>query len=135
MHGTGISASALPFKRKAPSWTIMSPSAIVEMIIKQSKKGLTPSQIGVSLRDQYGIPQVRFVTGKKILRILKKNGCAPSIPEDLFMLIKKAVSMRKHLKKNKKDISCKFNLIIIESRIHRLSRYYKKTGQIPATWK
>jgi len=105
------------------------------MIIKQSKKGLTPSQIGVSLRDQYGIPQVRFVTGKKILRILKKNGCAPSIPEDLFMLIKKAVSMRKHLKKNKKDISCKFNLIIIESRIHRLSRYYKKTGQIPATWK
>lgn len=96
---------------------------------------MTPSQIGVSLRDQHGIPQVRFITGKKILRILKKQGCAPSLPEDLYMLIKKAVSMRKHLKRNKTDINCKFNLIIIESRIHRLSRYYKKTGQIAPTWK
>ena len=96
---------------------------------------MTPSQIGVLLRDQHGIPQVRFITGKKILRILKKNGAAPDIPEDLYMLIKKAVSMRKHLKKNKKDISCKFNLIIIESRIHRLSRYYKKTGQVAPTWR
>lgn len=35
---------------------------------------MTPSQIGVSLRDQHGIPQVRFITGKKILRILRKQG-------------------------------------------------------------
>lgn len=96
---------------------------------------MTPSQIGVLLRDNHGIPQVRFITGKKILRILKKNGSAPSIPEDLYMLMKKAVSMRKHMKKNENDIGCKFNLIIIESRIHRLARYYKKTGQIPPTWK
>lgn len=78
---------------------------------------------------------MRFITGKKILRILKKNGSAPSIPEDLYMLIKKAVAMRKHMKKNDNDVSCKFNLIIIESRIHRLARYYKKTGQIAPTWK
>ena len=103
---------------------------------------MTPSQIGVALRDQHGIPQVRFITGKKILRILKKQGrpfskagCAPELPEDLYMLIKKAVSMRKHLKRSKSDISCKFNLIIVESRIHRLSRYYKKTGQISPNWK
>merc|ERR1712242_251230 len=105
------------------------------MITKLSKKGMTPSQIGVTLRDLHGIPQVRFITGKKILRILKKSGCAPALPEDLYMLIKKAVAMRKHMKKNGKDISCKFNLIIIESRIHRIARYYKKTGQIPPTWK
>lgn len=103
---------------------------------------MTPSQIGVSLRDQYGIPQVRFITGKKILRILKKNGSAPltpgsapAIPEDLYMLIKKAVSMRKHMKRNNKDTDCKFKLIIVESRIHRIARYYKKSGQIPPTWK
>ncbi len=96
---------------------------------------MTPSQIGVTLRDEFGIPQVRFITGRKILRILKKQGEAPSIPEDLYMLIKKAVSMRKHLGRNRADISCKFNLIIIESRIHRLARYYKKTGQVPPTWK
>ena len=74
MKGNGISASALPFKRKAPLWQTMTPSSIVDMIVKLSKKGITPSQIGVSLRDQYAIPQTRFLTGKKIVRILKKEG-------------------------------------------------------------
>jgi small subunit ribosomal protein S13e len=106
-----------------------------QLIVKLAKKGLTPSQIGVSLRDQHGIPQVRFLTGRKILRILKKNGCAPQIPEDLYNLIKKAVSVRKHLEKNRKDRDSKFRLILIESRIHRLVRYYRKTRQLPPTWR
>ena len=41
---------------------------------KLARKGLTPSQIGVILRDSHGIAQVAHVTGSKILRILKKNG-------------------------------------------------------------
>lgn len=32
------------------------------------------SQIGVTLRDSYGVPQVKSVTGSKILRILKNQG-------------------------------------------------------------
>lgn len=36
------------------------------------------------------------------------------------MLIKKAVAVRKHLERNKKDKDSKFRLILIESRIHRL---------------
>jgi ribosomal protein S15P/S13E len=79
----------------------------------------------VLLRDQHGIPQVTTVTGAKILRILKGSGLAPDIPEDLYFLIKKAVSMRKHLERNRKDKDGKFRLILIESRIHRLARYYK----------
>ena len=51
------------------------------------------------------------------------------------MLIKKAVAMRKHLSRNKKDIGCKFRLIIIESRIQRLSRYYKRNKKIAANWR
>ena len=74
MHGSGIAASALPYKRKAPLWKTITPSNIVELVVKFAKKGMAPSQIGVSLRDQYGIPQIRFVTGRKILRILKKEG-------------------------------------------------------------
>ena len=57
---------------------------------------------GVILRDSHGVAQVRFVTGNKILRILKKKGLAPSIPEDLYHLIKKAVAIRKHLERNRK---------------------------------
>lgn len=43
-------------------------------ICKFAKKGLTPSQIGVILRDSHGIAQVKSVTGSKILRILKAHG-------------------------------------------------------------
>jgi hypothetical protein len=44
------------------------------MITKAAKKGQMPSQIGVLLRDQHGIPLVKSVTGSKILRILKAHG-------------------------------------------------------------
>jgi small subunit ribosomal protein S13e len=105
------------------------------MICKRAKKGDKPSEIGVYLRDQHGIAQVKVVTGNKILRILKAHGLAPEIPEDLYWLIKKAVSVRKHLERNRKDKDSKFRLILIESRIHRLSRYYKTVGALPPTWK
>merc|ERR550514_1905312 len=87
-----------------------------------------PSQIGVTLRDSFGVPQVKNVTGNKILRILKQHGLAPQIPEDLYHLIKKAVQ-------NRKDKDSKFHLVLVESRIHRLARYYRRTKQLPANWK
>ena len=93
--------------------------------MKLAKKGMLPSQIGVVLRDSHGVTQVSAVTGSKILRILKGQGLAPAIPEDLYHLIKKAVSMRKHMEQNRKDKDSKFRLILVESRIHRLARYYK----------
>ena len=68
------------------------------------------------------------------------------------MLIKKAVAVRKHLSTNRKDRDGKLyvehlghfkytaltllsRLILIESRIHRLSRYYKTVGVLPPTWR
>merc|ERR1711865_109022 len=137
MHapGKGISKSSLPYKRTPPSWLKISAADVEENICKLAKKGLTPSQIGVILRDSHGIAQVKGVTGQKIVRILKANGLAPEIPEDLYMLIKKAVQVRKHLEKNRKDKDSKFRLILIESRIHRLARYYRTTRKLPANWR
>ncbi|PVU94307.1 hypothetical protein BB561_002653 [Smittium simulii] len=137
MHtpGKGISSSALPYKRTPPSWVKTTPEEVCVNICKLAKKGVTPSQIGVILRDSHGIPIVRFVTGNKIVRILKSNGLAPEIPEDLYFLIKKAVSVRKHLERNRKDRDAKYRMILIESRIHRLARYYKTSGQLPPNWK
>ncbi|CAJ2501985.1 Uu.00g048380.m01.CDS01 [Anthostomella pinea] len=134
-NGKGISASALPYSRAPPAWLKTTPSQVEEQICRLARKGASPSQIGVILRDSHGIAQVRFVTGNKILRILKSNGVAPEMPEDLYMLIKKAVSVRKHLERNRKDKDAKFRLILIESRIHRLGRYYKTVGVLPPTWK
>ena len=96
---------------------------------------MTPSQIGVRLRDQHGIPQVFQVTGRRILRVLKQKGLAPEIPEDLYFLIKTAVNIRKHMRTNRKDKNAKYRLILIESRIHRISRYYKRSKRLPPTWK
>jgi len=137
MHSTGkgMSDSAIPYSRKTPSWFKLSTEEVEEQIIKYARKGLTPSAIGVVLRDSHGVPQVKFATGNKILRILKSNGLAPEIPEDLYHLIKKAVNMRKHLERNRKDKDTKFRLILVESRIHRLTRYYRQAGVLPPTWK
>ena len=54
--GKGMSSSALPYKRRAPKWVSINPNSVGELIVKLAKKGLTPSQIGVLLRDQHGIP-------------------------------------------------------------------------------
>jgi small subunit ribosomal protein S13e len=134
-RGKGISASAIPYKRTPPSWLKVTPEQVNEHVAKLARKGLTPSQIGVILRDSHGIGQVRNVTGSKILRILKANGLAPEIPEDMYHLIKKAVNVRKHLERNRKDFSAKYTLINVESRIHRLARYYKSVKALPPTWK
>uniref|UniRef100_A0A6A7G3N1 Small ribosomal subunit protein uS15 n=1 Tax=Hirondellea gigas TaxID=1518452 RepID=A0A6A7G3N1_9CRUS len=134
-NGKGISRSALPYRRTAPKWCNAEADKVSDEIVVYAKKGMTPSQIGVMLRDSHGIPRVKAITGSKILRILKIRGLAPTIPEDLHHLIKKAVNVRKHLEKNRKDTDSKFRLILIESRVHRLSRYYRKTKQLPPTWK
>ena len=60
---------------------------------------------------------------------------APSLPEDLYHLIKKAVAIRKHLERNRKDKASKFRLILEESKIHRVSRWYKKKAILPPNWK
>ncbi|CAL9759829.1 unnamed protein product [Musa acuminata subsp. burmannicoides] len=137
MHsrGKGISSSALPYKRTPPSWLKISAADVEENICKFAKKGLSPSQIGVILRDSNGIAQVKSVTGSKILRILKAHGLQPGLPEDLYHLIKKAVAIRKHLERSRKDKDSKFRLILVESRIHRLARYYKRTKKVESTWK
>ena len=128
----------MPYKKVPPRWLTIDSSEVTKLKYKiienLAKKGFKPSQIGV-LRDNYAIPQSRLITGAKILRILKKKGIAPEIPEDLYYLMKKAVAMRKHIEKNKRDKDSKYRLILVESKIHRLVRYYKVTKQIPVNWK
>ena len=66
----------LGFRRCSGRRSRLCPSRfqVQDMICKFSKKGLTPSQIGVLLRDNHGIAQVSTVTGSKVLRILKGQG-------------------------------------------------------------
>jgi small subunit ribosomal protein S15 len=96
---------------------------------------LTSSQIGIKLRDQHAIPLVKSVTKKTVMQILEENKLKPEIPEDLDNIVKKAVGLQKHLKSNKKDFRNVRSLELIEAKVHRLSVYYKKTGQLAKNWK
>ena len=116
-------------------WVKYSTEEIEELIVKLNKEGKSASEIGIILRDQYGVPSVKAVTGEKITQILEKKGQADEYPEDILNLIKRAVNIRDHLKENPKDIHSKRGLTIIESRIRRLGSYYVKEGKLPEGWR
>jgi small subunit ribosomal protein S15 len=86
------------------------------------------------LRDRYGVPDAKLITGKKVTAILKENNVAPNIPEDLTNLIVKALRLRKHLSVNKKDVHNKRSLNLAESKIRRLVKYYKQEKVLPRDW-
>ena len=46
------------FLRSVPQWLKITSDEVKDQIFKLAKKGLTPSQIGVILRDSHGVAQV-----------------------------------------------------------------------------
>ncbi|MGD6851503.1 MAG: 30S ribosomal protein S15 [Candidatus Bathyarchaeia archaeon] len=131
----GKSHSIRPVSRRPPSWCKYQPEEVEAFIIKLAKEGHSMSSIGTILRDQYAIPLVKPITGKSISDTLKAAGLAPSMPEDLANLMKKAQGLAVHMDKNKKDLHNKRNMQIIEARIHKLSRYYKREGVVDKSFK
>jgi small subunit ribosomal protein S15 len=105
------------------------------MVVKLAKEGHPPSKIGIILRDQHGIPLVKPIVGRTVTHILGDAGLAPSIPEDLGDLLRKAARLHVHFEKNRKDLHNKRALQIIESRIYKIARYYRREGLLPADWK
>ncbi|HDN05921.1 MAG TPA: 30S ribosomal protein S15 [Candidatus Bathyarchaeota archaeon] len=131
----GKSHSTRPVSKRPPSWCKYQPEEVEALVIKLAKEGHPPSRIGTILRDQYAIPLVKPITGKSITQILKEAELAPTIPEDLGNLIKKAARLTAHLEKNRKDLHNKRALQIVKAKIHKLSRYYKREGVLPPNWK
>lgn len=72
--GKGISSSATPFKRRCAKWVLHTPKTISELIVTMARKGMSPSQIGQTIRDKEAVPSIKLLTGQKIVRLLKKNG-------------------------------------------------------------
>ena len=134
-HRHGKSHSIRPATLRAPSWVTQSPEEIEELVIKYSKDGLTPSQIGIKLRDQHSIPLIKPITKKSVGEILEENDLKAEMPEDLENIVKKAVGLQKHLKANRGDRRNVRSLELIEAKVHRLSVYYKKINRIPRNWK
>jgi len=128
----GKSSSVRPARSEAPDWSNTDKAAIEKLIVDLRKEGTSSSMIGLVLRDRYGVPDVKLVTGKRIGDILKENKVSSEIPEDLRDLMVKALGLRKHLTENTKDLHNKRQLHLIEAKIRRLVRYlhrYKEAAR------
>jgi small subunit ribosomal protein S15 len=133
-HTHGKSHSTRPISYVAPSW-INHKSELSNIIVQLSKDGLSPSEIGVKMRDQYGVPLIKPILGKGINQLLNENNITPEMPEDLNQLVQKALALQRHLKLHNTDKRNIRSLELIEAKIHRLSKYYKKNGKISQNWK
>ncbi|MBD3229948.1 MAG: 30S ribosomal protein S15 [Candidatus Lokiarchaeota archaeon] len=132
----GKSSSHRPPHPSYPTWAgLQSKEEIENIIVELAKEGYGPSMIGNILRDSYGVPLSKLITGKKITEILEENDLSMPIPEDLYTLIKKAINLRRHMEENPKDFTSKRGLFLLESKIHRLSKYYRRKKILPAKWK
>lgn len=129
----GKSGSKKPVQKVAP-WMKYKPQELEEIVVKLAKEGMQSAQIGLVLRDQYGVPSVRM-SKLRVAGILKKNSIRTELPEDMVNLIKRAGTLNTHLSRNKTDYTSKRGLEITESKIRRLAKYYKREGKIPANWK
>ncbi|WP_094228004.1 30S ribosomal protein S15 [Methanolobus psychrotolerans] len=131
----GNSGPTKPLRTEAPAWSTVTNEEVTKVVTDMWRQGVSTSEIGMTLRDKYGVPDVKIATGKKITQILRENGEKFAVPEDLYNLIVKAIGLRKHMNNNHKDVHNKRSLQNIESKIRRLVKYYQSTKILPADWK
>ncbi len=131
----GSSGSDKPVSKKVPRWVDYDEEEVIDLVVKLREKGLAPSEIGLELRDEYGIPSVRELTGKKITEILEDEGVKPELPEDLNSLVEKAESIQEHLKENENDGHAERQLELTEAKIRRIAQYHRENGNIDEDWK
>nr|MBI4156186.1 30S ribosomal protein S15 [Candidatus Woesearchaeota archaeon] len=130
----GKSGSTKPHNKKN-TWIRYTAKEAEQLIIKLAKAGNSKSVIGLTLRDSYGIPDTKTLTKKTIGEILEENKLSTELPEDFIALIKREIEIAKHMEKNKKDFVAKRGLQLTESKIKRLTKYYKRVGKLPEDWK
>jgi small subunit ribosomal protein S15 len=130
----GKSGSVHPLRKEVPPWSNTDVKGIEKIIVGLRKEGASLSRIGLILRDRYGVPDVKLLTGKRIGEILEEQGIRSDLPEDIRNLIVKALGLRKHLRENEKDLHNKRQLQLTESKIRRLVKYYTASGKLPKEW-
>jgi len=136
MHsgGKGKSGSKRPNSEEPPSWSNSDKKEVENLISQLANEGNTSAMIGTILRDKYGVPNVRLVMGERVSQTLERLEKASEIPEDLMSLMRRALRLIDHLTLNRKDIHNRRQLELCESKIRRLSRYYKEENKLNNDW-
>lgn len=122
-------------KGKRDAWVDYKPGDVEKLVVDLGNKGHTSAEIGMMLADQYAVPSVKAITGKRIEAILSEHNLLSDVPRDLLNLIRKSVALMKHMEENKKDMSAKRGYQLTVSKIRRLSNYYIKEGRLPKNWR
>ncbi|MGD9130616.1 MAG: 30S ribosomal protein S15 [Candidatus Bathyarchaeota archaeon] len=131
----GMSHQTRPVTKRPPAWCRYTAEEVEALIMKLAKEGHPPSKIGIILRDQHGVPLAKPITGKSITKILEERKLSSSLPEDLENLLRKAARLHVHYDRNKADLHNKRALQIVEAKIYKLSKYYKREGVLSPDWK
>jgi small subunit ribosomal protein S15 len=131
----GRAGSHRPYPMTKPEWVTATPEEVATQAVQLAKGGAGPALVGQALRDSYGVPLTRVVTGKRLTVLLRENGVTSDIPDDLQALLKRVVHLQRHLQTHPKDLSNRRGLSLMESRIRRLARYYRRRHRLPETWR
>ena len=126
----GKHGSKKPPVKAVPRWFKLSKEEVEGLVIKLAGERKNSAMIASVLRDQYGVPDVKLITGKTVTQIMRESKLYPDMPEDLLNLFKKAVELRGHLARSKKDRAAVTGLEHLESKIRRLVKYYAREGKI-----
>ena len=127
----GKHTSHKPAIKVKPKWVKQTAEGVENLVIELAKNKYSSAMIGTLLRDRYGVPDAKLITGKTIGQIMKDNKLYPDYPEDLLNLFKGVVTVREHLNLYKKDKHSRRGLANLESKIRRLIKYYSREGKIP----
>jgi small subunit ribosomal protein S15 len=107
-------------KLAKPTWVKMKEPELKKTIAELAEKH-SPSQIGIILRDQYGIPTTK-VYGKKLKAYLTELGIERN--EDLENAEKKVEKMNEHLKNNITDRKAKHKFQKAQAKLNKVRKYY-----------
>ena len=110
-------------KIEKPVWLKYTEDEVKAIILKLADKGLTAEKIGLTLRDQYGIPKAK-IYNLKISKILKQK--EKFTEPTKINLEKKLEKIKEHYKKNKQDKKSERSLMITKAKLKKIKDYLEK---------
>ena len=110
--------------KEKPTWLKYTDEEVKAIILKLSNQGLTSEKIGLTLRDQYGIPDVKLFNFK-IKDVLGEKFQEPTT----LNLDSKLQKIINHYKKNKQDKNAERALIITKAKLKKRTDYQNKKSK------
>ena len=108
-------------ENKKLSWVKTKPAELQKIVVELAKQGNSPAQIGLILRDKYGIPKAKLL-GKRISKILKEADIKYITEKDIIE--KNVEKLKEHMKKNKYDTGASRSITKKLWRIRQLTQQH-----------